>query len=122
MAGREIRELRRLDRLVLDAVRNGDREARLNACLGFHRYLLSHCGNNLLLEVAEGYSVLPMLARSLELDEKLLSRIMPRGRRATWLTPAVQAIAAHDPAEAERRMRYWLCTLTLAVREGAESP
>jgi DNA-binding GntR family transcriptional regulator len=122
MTGREVRELRRLDRLVLDAVRNGDREARLNTCLEFHRYLLSHCGNDLLLEVAEGYSVLPMLARSLELDEKLVRRIMPRGRRATWLTPAVQAIAAHDPAEAEHRMRHWLHTLTAAVREGAEPP
>jgi DNA-binding GntR family transcriptional regulator len=122
MTGSEIRELRRLDRLVLDAVRNGNREARLNTCLEFHRYLLSHCGNNLLLEVAEGYSVLPMLARSLELDEKLVRRIMPRGRRSTWLTPAVQAIADHDPPEAERRMRDWLRTLTAAVREGAASP
>ncbi|MDZ4818770.1 MAG: GntR family transcriptional regulator [Planctomycetota bacterium] len=121
MTGREIRELRRLDRLVLDAVLNGDREARLNACLEFHRYLLSQCGNNLLLAVAEGYSVLPMLARSLELDEKLIRRIMPRGRRSTWLTVAVQAIAAHNPAEAELRMRSWLRTLTAAVREGAES-
>jgi DNA-binding GntR family transcriptional regulator len=122
MTGREVRELRRLDRLVLDAVRNGNREARLNACLDFHSYLLSHCGNNLLLEVAQSYSVLPMLARSLDLDEKLVDRIMPRGRRGTWLTPAVQAIAAHDPAEAERRMRDWLRIATVAVREGAESP
>jgi DNA-binding GntR family transcriptional regulator len=122
MTGSEIRELRRLDRLVLDAVRNGDREARLSACLEFDRYLLSHCGNDLLPEVAEGYSVLPMLARSLELDEKLVHRIMPRGRRATWLTPAVQAIAAHNAEEAESRMRHWLRTLTIAVREGAQSP
>jgi DNA-binding GntR family transcriptional regulator len=122
MTGREIRELRRLDRLVLDAVLDGDREVRLNSCLAFHRFLLAHCGNNLLIEVAEGYSVLPMLARSLELDEILVRRIMPRGRRATWLTPAVVAIAAHDPAEAEHRMRSWLRTLTMAVREGADSP
>jgi DNA-binding GntR family transcriptional regulator len=119
MNGREIRELQRLDRLILGTIRNRDREARLNKCLEFHRYLLSHCGNDLLLEIAQGYSVVPMLAQSLELDEKLVHRIMPRGGRATWLTAAVQAIAAHQPLKAEQRMRKWLRILTAAVREGA---
>jgi DNA-binding GntR family transcriptional regulator len=120
MNGREIRELKRLDRLILGTMRKGDRESRLNMCLEFQRYLLSHCGNNLLLEIAQGYSALPMLARSLELDEKLVRRIMPRSGRVTWLTPAVNSIAAHDPVKAERRMRKWLRILTIAVREGVD--
>lgn len=119
MTGREVRELRRLDRQVLDTLRRGDREARLDACLAFHRFLLSHCGNDLLLPIAESEGVFPMLARSGELDEKLVARILPRGRRATWLTPAVRAIAAHDPDAAERHMRGWIRQLTGVLCEGA---
>jgi DNA-binding GntR family transcriptional regulator len=119
MTGREVRELRRLDRQVLETVRANDPAARLVACREFHRFLLSSCGNNLLLDVAQAFSLLPMLARSPELDDKLVGSVLPRGGRATWLTSSVQAIAAHEPEEAERRMRSWIRAVTDGVREGA---
>jgi len=120
MTGRDVRELRRLDRLVLEAITTGDREARLDACLAFHRFLLGNCGNDVLLGVAESANLLPMLARSPELDVKLVTGIMPRRKGATWLTDAVKAIADQNPEEAERAMRGWIRRITQVVRDSME--
>jgi DNA-binding GntR family transcriptional regulator len=116
MTGWEIDELSRLERRIAEAVARGDTNARYTVNPAFHRYLLEHCGNPLLLDVWGTYHLSPPRPRTREFERRLLANA-PRAREPQpTLKGVVEAIARHDPDLAERRMRGVTRQITEAIR------
>lgn len=118
MTGRQIARLRDLDKAVRQCLDQNDRTGRAEASKAFHDYLLQHCGNPLLIRVANTFDLHPVVGRQPDLDRKLLSAVSTLIKEGgTWNTPAVNAIAGHNPEEAERMMQLWIGMFVNALRE-----
>jgi DNA-binding GntR family transcriptional regulator len=117
MSGRQISELKNLDAAVHDELRLGNRDGRGEASRKFHDFLLKNCGNPLLERAAKMFDLHPVVARHQELDDKLLTAVSSMcDDSSTWYTPAVDAIARHDPDKAELHMRAWISNFIEALR------
>ena len=71
MTGRQIDELRELGKRASEAARSADSSALADAGLAFHRYLVTHCGNPLVLSVWETQTLMPFSVRSAELNRRM---------------------------------------------------
>jgi DNA-binding GntR family transcriptional regulator len=117
MNGWQIKELRTYAREIMKALKGHDRETRHGAALKFHTYLLSHCGNPLLLQVWETFHLAPVTPRSEALNTKILSKLPNEQNHNEKLLKAVEAIASHDPDLADREMRAYVHEITEAIRK-----
>ena len=116
MTGWQIEELRVRAERTMAAKKTADRETRREASQAFHNYLLANCGNPLLGQVWESYHLQPVVPRSAELEMKILGGIPDERAHNERLMRTVEAIAAHDPDEAERTMRDYVREITEAIR------
>ena len=116
LTGWEIDRLRELALATDEADPSGDRKARYEASFKFHQFLLSHCGNPLLLEIWKTHRLTPVQPRSRKLDEKIASEIMRDLRETVSFVAVVEAIAAHDSDRAEKLMKQRLRAVTEAIR------
>ena len=118
MTGRQIGELRKMDVRILEELQADNREARGEASREFHDYLLKNCGNPLLERTAKQFDLHPVVAKHVELDDKLLHAVSTLGyEQGTWYTPAIESIAVHDPEKAEAHMRAWISAFIEVLRE-----
>lgn len=117
MTGWQIDELRKFARAANEAVDPDDREARYAATRELHHFLLANCGNPLLLEVWQTYRLAPPQPRSRELEDRILAIVARHNPEATTFAAVVDAIAAHDPDQAETLMRQRIRAVTEALRE-----
>ncbi len=117
MTGWQIDRVRELARDVEEAWHAQDREVRFEANGRFHLFLVTHCGNPLLLRVWHTYRLAPSRPRSPELEARIMAAV-PEAERERWpLTDVVDAIAAHDPDRAEAVMRHRVQQITQALRD-----
>ena len=116
MTGWQIDELRDLAKRVSDAADCGESGALAEAGLAFHRYLMAHCGNPLVVAVWETHSLMPFGVRSAELNQKMWVGQPIAAACQEQLVVIVAAIAAHDPDESERAMRCHIRRVTEAIR------
>jgi DNA-binding GntR family transcriptional regulator len=117
MTGWQIDELRDLQRRIDDSIARGDDQARFKVGPAFHRYLLAHCGNPLLLDVWESYRLAPLKPRTPQFEAQLIANLPPEAPAPTTLKDVVDAIASHDPELAERHMRSVTRQITEAMRK-----
>lgn len=116
MTGWQIEELKRLAERMYGLFGSADRDARLEAAREFRRYLLANCGNPLLGEVWETHHLSPLAVRSCELEREILSHIANEPEHNRRIVDMVEAIAAHQPDEAERCAREYVREITSAIR------
>ncbi len=115
MTGSQVRELQRLWQRESETLIAGDSKAMIKASLDFHSFLIANCGNPLLLNVWEAYYLMPLAVRTSALDKEIRanqSNGIPVGQE---YGPVVEAIAAHDPDEAEIRMKKAVRRTTDAI-------
>ncbi len=117
MNGWQIEELRKSAHEIMTALKGEDRKARTEAAKRFHTYLLSNCGNPLLLQVWETFNLAPVTPRSEELNAKILSGLPDEQDHDEKLLKAVEAVASHDPELADREMRSYVHEITEAIRK-----
>ena len=115
MNGHQIQRLRDLARRVEECFATGDREARYQAAIQFHDYILANCGNPHLLQVWESHRLGPLRTRSSEMEARFTARMSDDDYHA--LMHVVDAIAAHDPDRAETLMRKHVRHVTEIVRK-----
>jgi DNA-binding GntR family transcriptional regulator len=116
MNGWQIDELRQRLRDVQQARQSQEQETRFKANRAFHSYLLSNCGNPLLMKVWDEYHLMPLSLRTTMAEDKILSHLPERNVHEEKLVLAVEAIASHDPDRAERCMREFVREITEAIR------
>ena len=116
LTGWEIDRLRELALAIDEADPRGDREQRYETSFKFHHFLLSRCGNPLLLEVWKTHRLTPVQPRSRKLEEKIAAEILRDPREVVSFAAVVEAIAAHDPDRAEKLMKRRLRAVTEAIR------
>lgn len=118
--GWQIDELRRLNEKIVERQKAGDLIGRMNAAVEFHQYLVGNCGNPLVVEVWENYHLMPLLQRTPKILELIYANVPEPERRKeqeeAW-RPVVDAIASHDPDEADRRAREIIRRVTDAIRK-----
>ena len=115
MTGKQINQLRILEEELASCLAIGDRMGRHQASKAFNHFLLANCGNPLLEGIYREARLEPLIARSLKLDEQILRELPGHGHRKSWEAMVVEAIASHNPDEAERCMRLWLQVMTRAL-------
>lgn len=116
LTGWEIDRLRELAAAAEGSGSNGDREARYAVSFKFHNFLVSRCGNPLLLDVWKTHRLGPVQPRSRKLDERIAAEVSRDSRENTSFVAVVDAIAAHDPDRAETLMKQRLRAVTEAIR------
>ncbi len=114
--GWEIDHLRRLAMAVEKSGPSGDRKARYESSYKFHDFLISRCGNPLLLEVWKTQRLMPVQPRSRKLDERISAEVDRDSFDECNYMAVVDAIAAHDPDRAETLMRQRLRAVTESIR------
>ncbi len=80
-----------------------DRDMRNELAAEFHHYIMCNCGNPLLFQIWESYQLKPFTVNIPEFEERIWENY-PQSDRRIEFRPVVDAIAAHDPDEAERCM------------------
>jgi len=116
MNGWQIDTLRKLAEQVERFRLSGEAAARYEASGEFHRYLMTNCGNALLLEIWDKYRLAPARPRTVEFEQRILSNIPEAEREKPTLVEMVDAIAAHDQDRAERLMKERIRKITEAIR------
>lgn len=116
MNGRTIDQLRECLRQVEKANRSNNHALRIKTGQNLHRYLVSHCGNSLLLSIWDTFHLAPMATHTSALESRFLSYVRAPKRHDRRLTQIIDAIAAHDPETAERQMRLYVREVTDAIR------
>jgi len=118
--GWQIDELRRINREYKRALRDGDHQARQKASMEFHEYLVGNCGNELVAQTYRINHLMPLGQRSQEIEDMIKSRFTEEERRQdqekNW-EGIIDAIAAHDPEQAERAARAQVRRITEAIRK-----
>lgn len=116
LTGWEIDRLRDLARAMEESRRSSDREASYRASREFHHFLLSHCGNPLLMEVWKAHRLAPPQPRSGELDQRIAQETSRMASPDDGFMAVVEAIAAHDPDGAETLMKRKIRDVTEVLR------
>ena len=114
MNGWQIDKLMELAQRVDDGQKVQNREDIYEANLLFHDFLINNCGNVLLREVWETYHLMPSRPRTPQLEDQIVKEARESEDFST--VEVVQAIAAHDQAEAEARMKSRVRRITEALR------
>lgn len=116
MTGWQIQELHRHERRLDDLRKTSDQAARRQASFEFHRYLLAHCGNPLLLATWESNQLMPMDTRTPELGGRIHANLAETAKEEPTVITVIEAIAAHDPDRAEQQMRQFVRRITESIR------
>jgi len=116
LTGWQIDQLEGFARRVVDADHVRQRPEKRQASRDFHQYLLTNCGNPLLLEAWESFHLMPVVVRSSDLESKILAKL-DETHHLEELLKTVEAIKAHDPDAAERWMRQFVREITEAIRQ-----
>lgn len=116
MNGWQIDTLRKLAMRVEQFQLSGDAPARYEANTQFHRYLMTNCGNPLLVEIWDKYRLAPARPRTVEFEQRIVSHIPEAERDKPSLVDVVEAIAAHDQDRSERLMKERIRKITEAIR------
>jgi DNA-binding GntR family transcriptional regulator len=117
LTGWQIDQLRELGRAMEEAWAGDDREARFEVSSRFHHFLLANCGNPLLLEVWQTHRLSPLRPRSRKLDDRIRAEVARVNPDQASFTAVIDAIAAHDPDQAEELMRQRIRTVTAVIRK-----
>lgn len=120
MNGWQIDMLRELAEKIDLSPGTADREALYEANFAFHAFLLNNCGNPLLGEVWKTHHLMPSRPRSRALEDEILGQIPDPDHPS--MVDVVEAIARHDQAEAEARMKARVRKVTEALRKTVHSP
>lgn len=119
MNGWQIDELRRLNDEYREALRKGNHVARQKASREFHEYLVNNCGNELVAQTYKIHQLMPLAQRSQEIEDTIKARFTEDERREdqekNW-EGIIDAIAAHDPEQAERAARAQIRRISEAIR------
>lgn len=111
----QVAELRRLQAMFDKAVHDGDEAAQAEANIAFHRYLVAHCGNALLLKIYDSYHLAPVVVRSIPIND-------PKEKsEETILHTLCEAIGSRDADLAEAIMRKDLREVTAKLRRLASA-
>lgn len=117
LTGWEIDRLREFALTNDNANLSGDRKVRNEAAYKWHNFLLSHCGNPILLEIWKTHRLAPVQPRSRKFDEMIDAEILRNVKKSPSLSNVTEAIASHDPDLAENLMRQRLRAVTEALRK-----
>jgi len=119
MTGWQIERLCRLAQQVDHFFETGDDEKRYQAAYEFHEYLLSNCGNPLMLQAWQSFRLAPGRPRTRHNEQLIQSQIPEQERdRPSWLDVA-EAIARHDQELAEQLAKRRIRHVTEALRHVA---
>jgi DNA-binding GntR family transcriptional regulator len=119
MNGWQIDELRSHLKNLVESYQVDDRETKVEASRKFHTYLLTNCGNPLLLKVWDENGLMPFATRTQTFEARIQSHLVDRIRHHERLPRTVEAIASHDPELAERTMREYVREITEAIRQAS---
>ena len=103
MNGWQIDSLKELAQRLDDCKQGADREIGYEANIAFHLFLIENCGNPLLREIWETYHLMPPRPRSPDLEDQILDQV--HNPHHPSIMDVAEAIALHDQAEAESRMK-----------------
>lgn len=117
MNGWQIDHLRELARGITEADHSGEHEKRYQLNAEFYKFLVANCGNSLFQQVWEQCRLAPERPRTLEREREILAQIPPEQRENPSLIDVVDAIASHDPDEAEKRIRVRTRRIVEALRK-----
>ena len=117
LTGEQILELRALLEQLDVCLRRGDRKERLELMHRFYSKLRQECGNPLLEISLERSGVNTPFFLHDARDASVMQLIAERGPLVRCLETVVDAIAAHDPVQAEIAMRSWTQLSWNAVRD-----
>lgn len=120
MTGRQIAHLRFLETQRENAWDGAGVETRNQLGAQFHHYIMSHCGNPLLFQIWQSYRLKPFTVSTPDFEARIWADY-PDSIRRFEFQPIVDAIAAHDPDEAEQCMREFVRLVTRSIMSVLES-
>jgi len=121
MNGWQIEELRAIARVLHEAMKRRNLEARKTAGRQYHDYLMTHCGNPLFREARATFNLAPVVPRSEALNARILSNLRDEPGHNRKLLEVVEAIGNHDPDGADRHMRGFVREIIDAIKKFSQA-
>lgn len=117
LTGWQIDELRTMAQNAMRLSRVEDKEPQYQLMQRVIDFMLDHCGNPLVREVWDAHRLRPPMTRSRDVLEAIIASMPDPTQETPNILQVVEAIASHNPDEAERLARARVRTITEAIRQ-----
>jgi DNA-binding GntR family transcriptional regulator len=117
MNGWQIDHLRELCHAIDESHANDAPDRRYLATVEFHQYLVANCGTQLMCQIWEANNLAPVRPSTVDFEREILLLIPIEQRDNPSLADVIEAIASHDPDEAEKRSRQRIRKIADALRK-----